>query len=76
MFASLHTSALALDSVRPGRGPLPLIRRLARMMAVQRQRRALAALDDTRLSDIGLTRAEAAAEAGRFAWDLRTISRA
>ncbi|RLJ59147.1 uncharacterized protein DUF1127 [Litoreibacter meonggei] len=34
-----------------------------------RQRRALAALDDTRLADIGLSRQEAEAEASRPVWD-------
>lgn len=34
-----------------------------------RQRRALAALDDTRLTDLGLSRSEAEAEANRPIWD-------
>ncbi|WP_281857829.1 DUF1127 domain-containing protein [Litoreibacter halocynthiae] len=34
-----------------------------------RQRRALAALDDSRLADIGLSRLEADAEASRPVWD-------
>nr|WP_246030375.1 DUF1127 domain-containing protein [Litoreibacter halocynthiae] len=34
-----------------------------------RQRRALAALDDSRLADIGLSRREADAEARRPVWD-------
>ena len=34
-----------------------------------RQRRALAALDDTRLADIGISRHEAEAEASRPIWD-------
>ncbi|MEP3347930.1 MAG: DUF1127 domain-containing protein [Litoreibacter sp.] len=34
-----------------------------------RQRRALAALDDTRLADLGLTRHEAQVEANRPVWD-------
>nr|WP_245622428.1 DUF1127 domain-containing protein [Litoreibacter arenae] len=37
--------------------------------ALYRQRKALAALDDTSLTDIGLTRAEADAEAQRPVWD-------
>lgn len=44
---------------------------LADMFAVWRQRRTLATLDDTRLDDLGLTRAEALREAARPAWDLR-----
>lgn len=38
-------------------------------LAVWKQRRALAALDDSRLADIGLTRQEALAEANRPVWD-------
>ena len=34
-----------------------------------RQRRALAALDETRLADLGLSRHEAEAEANRPVWD-------
>jgi uncharacterized protein YjiS (DUF1127 family) len=37
---------------------------------VQRQRARLATLDDRMLRDIGLTRAEAEAEATRPAWDV------
>ena len=37
-----------------------------------RQRRALAALDDNRLADIGLSRREADAEASRPVWDAPT----
>lgn len=38
-------------------------------ISLYRQRRALAALDDAALSDIGLTKAEAHAEAARPVWD-------
>ena len=37
--------------------------------ALLRQRRALADLDDSRLQDLGLTRAQARAEADRPFWD-------
>ena len=37
-----------------------------------RQRRALAALDETRLADLGLGRQEAEAEAKRPVWDAPT----
>lgn len=40
------------------------------VMAIYRQRRALARLDDRALADIGLTRAEADAEARRPIWDI------
>ncbi|TNE68375.1 MAG: DUF1127 domain-containing protein [Rhodobacteraceae bacterium] len=36
---------------------------------ISRQRRALAALDDALLDDIGLTREEVLAESQRPAWD-------
>ncbi|WP_298261382.1 DUF1127 domain-containing protein [uncultured Litoreibacter sp.] len=54
---------------------IPLSRATSRRTGVMgyidlyRQRRALAALDDTRLADIGLNRAEAEAEAARPVWD-------
>jgi uncharacterized protein YjiS (DUF1127 family) len=38
-------------------------------MAVSRQRRALARLDEARLADLGLTRKEALSEAARPMWD-------
>lgn len=43
--------------------------RLVDLLAVARQRRALAALDDRLLADIGVSREAALAEAGRPAWD-------
>lgn len=42
---------------------------LLRLSALQRSRRVLAELDDTALRDVGITRAEAEAEARRFIWD-------
>ena len=39
-------------------------------LAVYRQRRALARLDDHALQDIGITREEAIAEARRPIWDI------
>ncbi|MFU8777659.1 MAG: DUF1127 domain-containing protein [Roseovarius sp.] len=44
--------------------------RLAEMLAVWTQRRALCRLDDTALKDIGLTRETALREACRPFWDL------
>jgi uncharacterized protein YjiS (DUF1127 family) len=46
-----------------------LPRRLLAAATLARSRRALAHLDDHMLRDIGLTRAEAAAEAERRTWD-------
>lgn len=39
------------------------------MLALMRQRRHLARLDDRALQDIGVTRREAEKEAGRYVWD-------
>jgi uncharacterized protein YjiS (DUF1127 family) len=47
-----------------------LLRRPFAALALHRQRRRLAALDDHLLRDIGLTRAEATAEAQRLLWDV------
>jgi uncharacterized protein YjiS (DUF1127 family) len=44
--------------------------RLAAFLAVARQRAALRRLDDAALSDIGISRAEAAREAARAPWDV------
>lgn len=44
--------------------------RLMTMVAVHRQRRALAQLDDRALQDIGVSRYEAEIEAARPAWDV------
>lgn len=46
-----------------------LIRTILRAPQVARQRRALAALDDHLLRDIGLTPAQASHEATRPGWD-------
>jgi uncharacterized protein YjiS (DUF1127 family) len=43
---------------------------LAQFHEARRQRRALLALDDTLLKDIGLSRADAAREAARPFWDI------
>ena len=69
MFASLHTSTLTLDRVtrRAKRGISGI---LFTMLAVRAQRRALAAMDDSRLADLGLSRADAMAEAARPIWDV------
>lgn len=48
-------------------GVLP---RIARVLATYQQRQKLAKLDDEQLADIGLTRAEAVAEARRPLWDV------
>ncbi len=42
---------------------------LLSLISLARQRRALSKLDDAALEDIGITRAEAEAEAARPIWD-------
>ncbi len=60
--------ALPLALLRPSTlAGLP--RALLRRSAVARSRHSLARLDDHLLRDIGLTRAQAAAEAERPSWD-------
>jgi len=51
--------------------PRPAHRNFAimRYIDLYRQRRALAALDTARLTDIGLSRQDAEVEAGRAFWD-------
>jgi uncharacterized protein YjiS (DUF1127 family) len=51
------------------RGLSGLFTLAARAAALHRQRAALRRLDDRALEDIGITRAEADAEAGRPVWD-------
>jgi len=62
-------SLLSLSDARPGAGlrPLPALRM---MLAVTRQRRALARLDDHALADIGLDRDTALTESRRPSWDI------
>lgn len=52
------------------RAPAPHRPPLAWMLRAVATRRQLARLDDRMLKDIGITRAEALAEAGRAPWDL------
>jgi uncharacterized protein YjiS (DUF1127 family) len=47
-----------------------IIRELGASAAITRSRRDLLRLDDHRLRDIGLTKAEARDEAARAAWDV------
>lgn len=50
--------------------PLRLLRAVHRFMMISRSRQALRHLDDHILTDIGLTREQAEAEATRPAWDV------
>ena len=70
MFASLHTSTLAVARVQ-SRSPLVVIAvRVRTALALRAQRKYLTTLDDARLRDIGLTRAQVVAEATRPIWDV------
>ncbi|MDB5658362.1 MAG: hypothetical protein JWS10_977 [Cypionkella sp.] len=70
MFASLHTSTLAVAHVQ-SRGTLAdLAKRLRLAMIARRQRAQLARLDANMLADIGITAHQAASEAARPAWDV------
>ncbi|NTT86108.1 DUF1127 domain-containing protein [Tabrizicola fusiformis] len=70
MFASLHTSDYAIGHM-PLRGtPRRLLAGISTALAVRRQRAELARLPETLLADLGLTRAEALAEAQRPLWDV------
>lgn len=60
---------LTLQRASRARPAQSLLSRFFQARAVARQRKALAALDDTILEDIGLTRIEADREAARPAWD-------
>jgi uncharacterized protein YjiS (DUF1127 family) len=62
------TTRLATD--RAGKGLARFFRRLAIAFAVFRERRALAALSDETLKDIGLSRADVYRESNRSFWDI------
>ena len=53
----------------PTRRQMGVLARIGRIAALYRQRRTLAALPPAALRDIGITRAEAEAEARRPVWD-------
>jgi uncharacterized protein YjiS (DUF1127 family) len=63
----MTTRVSFLFLARPSR---PLRQWVSTALKVWRQRRDLLAMDDTRLRDIGLTREQAEAEAGRPVWDV------
>lgn len=69
MFASLHTSSVALDRVQR-RGGKGIFARISAAFELAAQRRQLAALDDALLEDIGLSRGDARREAARAPWDV------
>ncbi len=70
MFASLHTSTLAVARVQSTSRLAKVAARLRHALALRAERRYLMTLDDARLRDIGLTRAQAVTEATRPIWDV------
>jgi len=68
---STHRLALPLSLRlrRIGLAPARFLSRVFGFAALSRSRYSLARLDDRLLCDIGVTRAEAMAEASRPAWD-------
>ncbi len=70
MFASLHTSTLAVARVQSRGKFVDFIAKLRFAMIAWQQRQQLLALDAARLADIGVTRAQATAEAQKPLWDV------
>ncbi len=70
MFASLHTATLATRRVHSGGSLSRLARKVHLGMTTWRQRQTLVQLEDWALADIGLTRAQAVAEAEKPVWDV------
>lgn len=62
---------MTMITASPARRPArqSAIGRLALLLSVWRQRQVLRSLDDRALTDIGVTRREAEAEASRPIWD-------
>jgi uncharacterized protein YjiS (DUF1127 family) len=56
--------------IRPVIAPYRLVHMLLGALALRRQRRKLASLNDAMLRDIGITREQAMAEALRPVWDV------
>jgi uncharacterized protein YjiS (DUF1127 family) len=69
-FESVRDPTTLLATDRAGKGLARFFRRLAVAFAVSRERRALAALSDETLKDIGLSRADTYRESTRSFWDL------
>ena len=67
MFASRHTAEFTLRQIAQ---PTSLAARLRLAVTARAQRAALSRLDDARLADIGISRAQAQAETDRPIWDV------
>jgi uncharacterized protein YjiS (DUF1127 family) len=70
MFASLHTSTMAVARVQSRGTFADLLAKLRFALIARTQRQQLLSLDAARLADIGVTRAQANAEANRSLWDV------
>jgi uncharacterized protein YjiS (DUF1127 family) len=70
MFASLHTSSLAVSGLETPKGLDAVLHRVRLALAAHAQRRALARLDAHLLRDLGLDAERVAAECARPAWDV------
>ena len=64
-----QSECIDIADARPAPRLPDLLSRLADWRALRRQRIALSRLDDHRLRDLGITRAEAEREAARPMWD-------
>lgn len=60
---------ISIQTAAPGKALLSLAG-ILKILAVRRQRRHLATLDDAALKDLGLTEADVRAEVKRPAWDV------
>lgn len=70
MFASLHTSTMAVAHVQTRGTFADLMAKLRLALIARTQRQQLLTLDAARLADIGVTRAQATAEAHKSLWDV------
>ena len=66
--SSCTTNTVASRPTLPAR--LAMVSLIGLAFAARRQRKALKALEDEALSDLGLTRTEAEAEANKPIWDV------
>lgn len=70
MFASLHTSTLAVARVQSRARIAGLAARVRQALVLRAERKRLTTLDDALLFDIGMTREQALTEAARSVWDV------
>ncbi len=70
MFASLHTSTMAVAHVQTRGSFADFAAKLRLALIARAQRQQLLTLDAARLADIGVTRTQATAEAQKPLWDV------